>query len=92
MAELTRIRVSRWVLGVDLAATRQALAELVASGVPQTCCNCGNCRNFAASFPAPFPTEALVLFEQLGIGARYPSEVVYYRRSENQPEEHYCGG
>jgi hypothetical protein len=92
MAELTRVRVSRWVVAVDLDATRAAFAELAASDVPETGCDCGHCRNFAASFPAPYPPEALELLKQLGMDARYPSEVVYYCRTENQPGRHFYGG
>lgn len=58
--------------------------------MPETCCTCDDCRNFADSFPAPFPPEALALFQRLGIEARYPSEVVHYNRI--QPERHYYGG
>jgi hypothetical protein len=90
MPQLTKIRVSRWVLGIDLDATRQAFANLAASDVPETCCDCGDCRNFAAAFPAPFPPEALDLFEQLGMNARYPSEV--YRVYQIQPGLHSYGG
>jgi hypothetical protein len=75
MADLTTVRVSLWMLGVDLAATRRAYASLAASGSAGPGCTCGDCRNFAATFPAPFPTEALALFEQLGLDARYPSRV-----------------
>lgn len=84
------IQVGPWLLAVDLPATRQAYAQLHEEGVPEALCTCSYCRNFALAQPALFPPEVRALFEQLGIDARYPSEVIIYNRT--RPGEYVYGG
>ncbi len=63
----------RWHLLCDASATRRAY-ETVAQGSPEEC-GCLPCRNFAAVRSLAYPSDALALFDRLGIDFRKEAEI-----------------
>ena len=69
------IQVYRWILQCDPEATRRAFLR-----VPIGCaeeCGCDGCQNFLAARDYAYPSEALALFNRLGIA--------YNREAESYP-------
>ncbi len=82
------VNIGRWNLSCDREATRTAY-----SGVPKSSpesCGCEECLNFAAARDQAYPSEALAIFEQLGIDSRKEAETWRTHRDESGLH-HYSG-
>lgn len=71
--------VGRWQIEFDPAATANCYRNIVASWY----CECSPCRNFLALGNRAFSSEALSLFEKLGVDVRKPAEVYHNAREQN---------
>jgi hypothetical protein len=85
---MERIAIRRWKLQSDPDATRMAFST-VPAGSPESC-GCGDCLNFAAARQLAYPSEALAIFEQLGIDRVKESEIWHMHRDESGL--HHYGG
>ena len=82
------LNIGRWNLKCDREATRAAYAG-VSQGSPESC-GCEHCLNFVASRTHAYPSEALAIFQLLGIGSRKEAEIWYTHRDESGL--HHYGG
>ena len=82
------LNIGRWNLRCDRDATRAAYSD-VPLGSPESC-GCEHCLNFAAARNQAYPSEALAIFEQLGIDAHKEAEIWYTHRDESGL--HHYGG
>lgn len=82
------IAIRRWKLQTDPEATRVAFSG-VPIGSPESC-GCGDCLNFAAARDRAYPSEALAIFEQLGIDGGKESEIWHTHRDASGL--HHYGG
>lgn len=81
-------QIGRWTIQCDPDATRQAFSR-VPLGSPEAC-SCSDCLNFAASRVRAYPSEVLLIFDELGIDSRKESEIWHTHRDESGL--HHYGG
>ncbi len=85
---VTRVRVKRWELEVDVEATAAAYARRE-SGDPEKC-GCLYCRNFVAARDKAYPPEVRDVFAALGIRPIREAEV--WEEAEMRPGVCLYGG
>ena len=78
----------RWELRCDPQSTRDAYARVLV-GSPEEC-GCEHCLNFAAARDQAYPSQALALFEQLGVP--FNREVEIYHMAKLDSGRHLYGG
>jgi hypothetical protein len=78
----------KWKYSVDRAATIMAYRKEERGGADT--CDCNGCRNFRLARHRAFPTEFLVLLDELRIDPRKDGEV--YRCARVAPGRHIYGG
>ena len=82
------ITIGRWVLRYDPETTRSAFG-LISTGSPESC-GCGDCVNFVAARERAYPSQALAIFDRLGIDRCKESEIWHTHRDE--AGLHHYGG
>ncbi len=82
------VEIARWTLKYDQEATRNAFSH-VKGGSPESC-GCADCLNFAAARDRAYASDALKIFEMLGIDSHKESEIWHTHRDESGL--HHYGG
>jgi hypothetical protein len=82
------ITIRRWSVKSDPGVTRRVFSNRPKGSAES--CGCADCRNFAAARDRAYPSEALAIFEQLGIDSRKESEIWHTHRDESGL--HHYGG
>ena len=81
-------QISRWKIHSDPDATREAFSR-IPIGSPEKC-GCADCLNFTTARHRAYPSQALKIFDELGIDSHKESEIWHTYRDANGL--HHYGG
>jgi hypothetical protein len=81
------VRMDRWCITVDRAATILAHSNMPSGGA--NACTCCWCKNFTRQKPVPYPPEFVSLLERLGIDPN--KEVEVYELDDDNGTLMYAG-